>query len=116
MKDKELIAYEHLIICQIQIELLEQLPPNLNKQNIKRLSNQLIKELSPIVEKHYDKLYSEDEEQSRQIGYELDKFCKQLTTIDIFEKVYISQALEAYRMDKDKSRKAIHEVIMESIL
>lgn len=114
-KRDEIVDLLDFIICgQLLVERAESIPENLNRRKIKKLTKELIKELTPTVEQ-YNKIYMAEETMSREIVWELDKFCKQTATGDLYERVYLSQCQEAYRISKDKAQKHIHSIIRENV-
>lgn len=113
-EELELKALESLVISQLQIECLENLPENLNRRKIKKLSNELIKELLPLT-KYYDKMYMQDEETGREIVWEYDNFIKNIAQKDLMKKVALSQVFEAFEIDSETMTANAHRVIKKNM-
>lgn len=109
-KDVGMQVLEMIITGQLLLERLEVIDQNLNRRKIKKSTKELLKELEPIAEQ-YNKIYLADEEVSREIVWELDKGIKLYASGTLEERVFISQALEAFRKDKKSAEKEIHKII-----
>lgn len=118
MEEKENIleaALENVILMQILTQELELLPPTLNRRRIKNLSNQLIKEMSPVIETHFIKMFFIDEVVTQTITGEYEELARLLTKRGIQNKVFISQALQAHELNPSKSENAIHDILVDEL-
>src|SRR6478609_3662597 len=101
-----------VITAQLLWERLNAIPDSLNRRKIKKLSNELIKELQPTVES-YNKIYLADEDMNREVAWQLDQFIKMMADGDLTERIFLAQAQEAFRLDKDKAQKEIHSILLQ---
>lgn len=114
-EDNGLKALEICIAGQLLCERIEEMPPNLNRKKIKNLTNQLLKELEPLT-RQYNKIYLSDEEVSREVVYEYDRFIKHIARLDLMQKVELSQMHEAAMIDKKTMISTAHRVIRKGML
>lgn len=96
---------------QLLVETLENLPPEISRQRIKQQSKALIKLIEPVINVYYDKMFKVDEQITQSICFELENLVKQLSSGGLERKVFISQALEAHRIDKNRAEEEIHKII-----
>lgn len=115
MKDKGWSGLEFILISQLQIENLEGIEPNLNRRRIKKLSGELIRELEPLVQKEYDKVFNVDQEVALEVMYEYHKLVQQIKDLDLMEKVNLSQLIEAASIDRDTMLGTAHRVIKKNM-
>lgn len=102
---------EFILLLQLSVEAAEQLPSEVNRQRIKQQSKALIKTIDPIIQIWYDKMFKVDEQVTQSICFELESLVKQISSGGLEQKVFISQALEAFRKDKKSAEKEIHKII-----
>jgi len=115
MRDKDKIleaALSTTIIMQILCQELELLPPTLSRKKVKKLSNELIRELSPIIETYFDRMFFTDEEITQTITGEYEDLIKLLAGKGIQSKVFIKQALQAHSIDYQKAESVIQDIII----
>ena len=98
------IALKTILLAQLLIESLDEMKDTtLFKQGTKNLINRIDRELSPLVKKHYDKVYSEDVQEGIDV---LDLIVDRLVheaVIDVVPKEYTN----LYVLKDNKSGKVI---------
>lgn len=102
---------EFILLLQLSVEAAEQLPSEVNRQRIKQQSKALIKTIDPVIQVWYDRMFKVDEQLTQSICFELESLVKQISSGGLEQKVFISQALEAFRKDKKSAEKEIHKII-----
>jgi hypothetical protein len=104
-KEEELMALLYTVISlQMSVEGLEKLQKTpINKQKIKNLVNQLIKEIDPIVEKNYHTIFNIDESMTQSIISNFENHIKQLSTLNIPDGLVIRQMIDVWGRDKLKT-------------
>lgn len=102
---------EFILLLQLSVEAAEQLPSEVNRQRIKQQSKALIKTIDPVIQVWYDRMFKVDEQVTQSICFELESLAKQISSGGLEQKVFISQALEAFRKDKKSAEKEIHKII-----
>ncbi len=112
--DSQLLkALEVIVNSQLLVENLEDLKgiTMYNKQKVKQLTNQLIKELAKICESDYNSVFGIDEKLTLNIMYEYDKLIKMIAVHNIPENIELSQMSEAYRLDRKTTESTAHRII-----
>ena len=106
-------ALEVIVNSQLLVENLEDLKDitMYNKQKVKQLSNQLIKELSKVCEKDYNAIFGIDEQLTLNIAYEYDKIVKRIAAKNIMQVIESSQMEEAYGYDRSTMEATAHRII-----
>lgn len=104
-------ALELIILSQLTIEAIEDLPKEINRQRIKSHSSQLVKLLEPIAEKYYNKIFFDDEEVTQNICYEYLQMVKVISTLNLPSKVSLSQILQAWQLNSEKIENTAHDII-----
>lgn len=99
------------ILCMLLDESLSQLPPEIKRQKIKSLSNQLIKELEPLLDKNYSKMFYTDEETTQDISAEYLRMIKQISSLNIPDKIGLAQILDAFQYDRHTILGTAHRII-----
>ena len=112
--DSQLLkALKVIVGSQLLVEDLEGLKEvtMYNKQKVKQLTNQLIKELCKVAEKDYNAVFGIDEQLTLNIAYEYDKLIKMVASKNIPEMVELSQICEAYNYDRETMESCSHRII-----
>lgn len=112
--DSQLLKALKIIVgSQLLVEDLEDLKEvtMYNKQKVKQLANQLIKELSKVCEKDYNAIFGLDEKLTLNIAYEYDKLITMVAQKNIPEIVELSQICEAYSLDRKTMESTSHRII-----
>lgn len=115
MKDKGWSGLEFIVLAQLMAECIDLLPADLNRRKIKKLSGELIRELDPLVQKEYDKIFNVDQEVALEVIYEYHKLVQQIKDLDLMEKVNLSQLIEAASIDRDTMLGTAHRVIKKNM-
>jgi len=112
--DSQLLKALKIIVgSQLLVEDLEGLKEvtMYNKQKVKQLTNQLIKELCKVAEKDYNAVFGLDEKLVLNIAYEYDKLVTMVAQKNIPEIVELSQICEAYSLDRKTMESTSHRII-----
>jgi len=112
--NKEMTVLETFILMQLLVENLESLPAEINRQRVKQQTKTLISLLSPTVEKYYDKMFDIDSQSTIDICYEYSRLAKQIASLNIPDKIGLSQMLDAWRTDKKTIEATAHRIIKKS--
>jgi len=118
MKNKEHILQECLssiILMQLLTESLEILPPEIRRQKIKLQIKSLISLMEPVIKQHYDHIYAQDGEIATILISEYEQLAKEISTVDLAGKVFLSQALAAYKLEPDKMEATAHRILKKNI-
>lgn len=118
MQNKEYVldkAMSVIVLLQLLVEDLENLPPEIARQRVKQQSKALIKTAEPIINTWYNKMFNSDEEMTQNICWELDKLVKQISNLDLMGKVDLSQLIEATAIDRDTMLGTAHRVIKKKM-
>ena len=101
-----------VITLQMSAENLDRLVQTpFNKQKVKLLIKQLLKEVDPIVQKNYNKIFGIDEETTLSIISEYERHIKYLAPLNIPTKIAYSQFTEAWNKDRKVIESTIHRII-----
>jgi hypothetical protein len=101
-----------VITLQMSVENLERLQrAPFNKQKVKMLAKQLIKELDPIVQTNYNKIFGIDQETTLSIVSEYERHIKYLAPLSIPDKIAQGQFFEAWNKDRKTTDATIHRII-----
>lgn len=114
-EEKDIIleaALSTTILMQILCNELEILPPSLSRKKVKKLSNELIRELSPIIETYFNRMFFTDEEITQTITGEYEELVKLIAKKGIQSKVFMKQALHAHSIDYEKAESVIQDIII----
>ena len=112
--DSQLLkALKVIVGSQLLVEDLEGLKEvtMYNKQKVKQLTNQLIKELCKVAEKDYNAVFGIDEQLTLNIAYEYDKLITMVAQKNVPEIVELSQICEAYNLDRPTLEATTHRII-----
>ena len=110
--DDVMTLLDTVITLQMSVENLERLQRTpFNKQKVKMLSKQLIKELDPIVQDNYNKMFGIDQDATLSIIEEYEKHIKYITPLSIPNKITYGQFCEAWNKDKKTTEATIHRII-----
>jgi len=112
--DSQLLkALKVIVGSQLLVEDLEGLQEvtMYNKQKVKQLANQLIKELCKVAEKDYNAVFGIDQKLTLNIMYEYDKLVTRIAQKNIMEVVEASQMEEAYGYDRQTMEATAHRII-----
>ena len=100
------------VILQMSLESLENLQQTpFNKQKVKMLTKQLIKELEPIVEVNYNKVFGIDQETTLAVISEFERGVKSISHLNIPDKIAHCQFFEAWGKDRKTTEATIHRII-----
>lgn len=113
MQDNDVMALlDTVITLQMSAENLDRLQRTpFNKQKVKTLIKQLLKEVDPIVQKNYNKIFGIDEETTLSIISEYERHVKYLAPLDIPTKIAYSQFTEAWNKDRKSVESTLHRII-----
>jgi hypothetical protein len=101
-----------VITLQMSVENLERLQVTpFNKQKVKMLIKQLIKELDPIVQTNYNKMFGIDQERTLSIINEYERHIKYLAPLNTPDKIAQGQFEEAWARDRKTTEATIHRII-----
>jgi len=100
------------IQSQILLESLESLQgTEFNKQSLKSALKVLIRQLEPLAEKNYNKAFGLDESALVNITFEYSQLSKTLSTLNIPDKVGLSQMISAFQLDPDSMQATTHRIL-----
>lgn len=103
---------ETIILLQMTVENLEQLQfTKYNKMAIKVKIKALLKEVSPIVEKDYNTVFFNGQNDTQSIILEYEKLVSFISLQQLPSKVALSQMVEAWNLDKKTIEATVHRVI-----
>lgn len=71
----------------------------------------LIKQLIPLAEKNYNKAFGLDESTLVNITYEYSQLSKTLSTLNIPDKIGLSQMISAFQLEPDSVQAKIHRIL-----
>lgn len=113
MQDDNIMALlDTVITLQMSAENLDRLQQTpFNKQKVKTLIKQLLKEVDPIVQKNYNKIFGIDQETTQSIISEYERHVKYLAPLDIPTTIAFAQFTEAWNKDREVIEKLIHKII-----
>jgi len=113
LKEEDTMALlDTVITLQMSVENLERLQMTpFNKQKVKMLAKQLIKELDPIVQTNYDKMFGIDQETTLSIINEYERHIKYLAPLNIPNKIAQGQFEEAWVKDRKTTEATLHRII-----
>jgi hypothetical protein len=115
-REEELLkVLETVLLMQLLTESIEALPKETVRFKIRHHCNSLVDLMSPIIEKHFDNMFFTDEKTTSSIAYEIDKLIRILARNGLDQRVFLSQAVEAYELDKNRAEKEIHKILTEGI-
>lgn len=101
-----------VITLQMSAENLDRLQQTpFNKQKVKLLIKQLLKEVDPIVQKNYNKIFGIDQETTLSIISEYERHVKYLAPLSIPDKICFGQFTEAWNKDKIQTESTLHRII-----
>lgn len=101
-----------VITLQMSAENLDRLQRTpFNKQKVKLLIKQLLKEVDPIVQKNYNKIFNIDEETTLSIISEYERHVKYLAPLNVPDKVRYFQFEEAWNKDRKTTESSLHRII-----
>jgi hypothetical protein len=116
MQTDAMALLDTVITLQMTVENLDRLQATpFNKQKIKMLSKQLIKELEPVVQENYNKMFGIDQETTLSIITEYERHIKYLAPLNIPNKIAQGQFEEAWVKDRKTVEATLHRIIKKSL-
>lgn len=101
-----------IVQSQILLESLEALQgTEFNKQSLKSALKVLVKQLEPLAEKNYNKAFGLDENTLVNVTYEYSQLSKIISTLNIPDKVGLSQMLSAHQLDPQAMQATTHRIL-----
>jgi len=99
------------ILLQFVGEELDLIPSSVNKREVKKASNDLLRAITPFVNNQYSKMFLIDEEMTQNISWELSNLIKRLSLRSLPEKIELEQLFEAHSLDSGAMIESAHRII-----
>lgn len=112
-KEEDLLTLlETIILMQMLIENLETLQnSHYNKMRLKVKLKDMIKEVSPLVERDYGIVFSNGEAESQEIIREYEKLVSYISLQKLPSKVALSQMVECFNLEPKTMEANCHRII-----
>ena len=110
-----LTLLETIILMQMLVENLELLQgTHYNRQKLKQQIKILIKEVSPLIERDYNIVFSNGQDETQEIIKEYEKLISFISLQQLPSKVALSQILEAWNHDPKTIEATVHRIIKKN--
>lgn len=110
-----LVLLETVILLQMTLESLEVLQgTHYNKMRLKQQISGLVKEITPLAERDYNKVFNNGEADTIQILNEYDKLVKFISLQKLPSKVALSQIVEAWNFEPKTIEATVHRIIKKN--
>ena len=114
--EKDLLnLLESIILMQMLVENLEEMQfTHFNVQKVKMQTNNLIKELTPIIEKDYNTVYRNGDDETIKIINNYESLVKSISMLQLPPKVLISQFTHAWNIDSKRITGIVDKILKKS--